>query len=204
MHNLSTIKELLKNYRNEILGEEFLFKNAVLLPLVYFDGKLSLIFEKRATSVRQGGEISFPGGHWENDDHDEWMTALRETSEELGISPQEIEYVGKLAVLVTHSQLLIYPFIGFIKDFSLIKPEQREVEEIITIPLKDLLQLEVKYYEAEIATIPPVNFPYHLIPQGEKYPWRQGKIPIYFYLYQNYVIWGITARILHHFLKLIK
>ena len=45
---------------------------------------------------------------------------------------------------------------------------------------------------------------YNKIPNKENYKFAQGDYPVWFYEYKNYVIWGITARILENFLDFIK
>jgi peroxisomal coenzyme A diphosphatase NUDT7 len=51
---------------------------------------------------------------------------------------------------------------------------------------------------------PDKNFPLELIVGGEDYNWRTSKIDEYFYQYEDKVIWGLTAKILSHFIELIK
>ena len=50
----------------------------------------------------------------------------------------------------------------------------------------------------------PEDYPYELIPHGKNYPFLQATYPQHFYIWKEYVIWGMTARILNHFLKLLK
>ncbi len=46
-----------------ILDKDRYLNAAVLIPLVKTDAEFSFLFQKRAAGIRQGGEISFPGGH---------------------------------------------------------------------------------------------------------------------------------------------
>jgi 8-oxo-dGTP pyrophosphatase MutT (NUDIX family) len=66
----------------EILGKDKYFNSAVLVPLVEIDNKFHFLFEKRANHIRQGGEVSFPGGEFTKKDQGLRHTAIRETSEE--------------------------------------------------------------------------------------------------------------------------
>ena len=70
-------------------------KNAVLIPLVEKEGEWSILFEVRQTGIRQGGEICFPGGRIEEHETVE-EAAVRETSEELLISPEKIEVIAPM------------------------------------------------------------------------------------------------------------
>lgn len=69
-----------------VLGRDRFFNSAVLIPLVKKNKEYYILFQKRAASIRQGGDICFPGGGFEKDlDKNFKQTALRETKEELGI-----------------------------------------------------------------------------------------------------------------------
>lgn len=85
MDYINTIKNLLTN-DCEIIGKEKYLNSAVLIPIFVEDGNEFILFQKRSINVRQPGEVSFPGGHFEsNKDKDFLSTAVRETCEELGI-----------------------------------------------------------------------------------------------------------------------
>ena len=104
---------------------------AVLVPIFQFQGEVCLLYTLRARSMRKhGGEISFPGG---NADQEETpvMTAVRETTEELGISADKIQVWGKMAPISDKSGTLdVHPVVGFVdmdnvrqSDLSLSKAE---------------------------------------------------------------------------------
>ena len=114
--------EALRNRRANILGHEQSLKTAVLLPLVERDGKICILFEKRSHTLQhQPGEICFPGGMKDPDDPQALDTAIRETCEELGITPDNIEVIGELDTLITPSSLIMRSFVAWIKDSSLIQ-----------------------------------------------------------------------------------
>ncbi|MDY4135926.1 MAG: coenzyme A pyrophosphatase, partial [Terrisporobacter sp.] len=48
------------------------------------------------------------------------------------------------------------------------------------------------------------SFPYDKIPHKDEYKFAEGEYPVWFYEYKDYVIWGITARILENFLEFIR
>lgn len=199
------IKNILHSNKTSILFDQQYNQFAVLLPLVQHKSKLSLLFEVRAPNLTyQPGEICFPGGHIEEEDRNPGAAALRETSEELGIPTTDIEMLGSLNVLLTPFQYRIHPFVAFINDHTLLQPAKSEVDKLFFVPIDYLLTNPPVVSYLDIVMNPNENFPYHLIPGGKKYPWKKGKYPIYFYNYEHYTIWGITARILHHFLELTK
>jgi 8-oxo-dGTP pyrophosphatase MutT (NUDIX family) len=197
--------EALRNRRANILGHEQSLKTAVLLPLVERDGKICILFEKRSHTLQhQPGEICFPGGMKDPDDPQALDTAIRETCEELGITPDNIEVIGELDTLITPSSLIMRSFVARIKNSNLIEINRAEVEKVFMIPLDFLLQYGPKEHVLSLKPDFPDDFPLQLIPHGANYPFRLNRLQQYFYLWEGEVIWGLTARILHHFIELLK
>jgi len=193
----------LKERKINILGHEQYFKSAVLLPLVENQGQLSVLFEQRSRHLNhQPGEICFPGGSIEPSDSNEAQAAIRETCEELGITPDDIEVIAPLDLLVTPFNLIIYAYLCEINDYHKVHPNPNEVEDVFCIPINHLQLSSYKYYQIDIIPKPVDDFPFELIPGGRQYNWRNGIYPVYFYIYEGRVIWGLTARILNHFLSL--
>ncbi|HEY1126987.1 MAG TPA: CoA pyrophosphatase, partial [Actinomycetota bacterium] len=89
---------------------------AVLVPIVE-DQDPSVVFTRRADELpRHAGEISFPGGLSHTVDAALRDTALRETEEELGLSPSEVDVLGALPSVHTFaSSILIVPFVGMLR-----------------------------------------------------------------------------------------
>jgi coenzyme A diphosphatase NUDT7 len=199
------IQRKLSEHERGLLGEKRYRKNAVLVPLIKTsENRLAVVFTKRASTLRrQPGEISFPGGHREETDETEWSTALRETSEELQLPADSIQYMGALDVLVMPSRMIVYPFVGLLARPELIQPNPQEVDEIFTVELDRLLSIQPACYEVTIKMEPEPDFPFHLIPHGENYAWGTGKVPQLFYEVDGRIIWGLTARILSHFLTVV-
>ena len=84
------IVELLKNTKERIIGQDKYANSAVLIAIAEFNKKEYIILEKRAVEIRQGGEISLPGGRCDEKDKNSKETAIRETIEELGIPREKI------------------------------------------------------------------------------------------------------------------
>ena len=72
------------------------------------------------------------------------------------------------------------------------------------IDLEQLLVMKPLVHEIRLKPIPDEDFPYHLIPNGVNYPWREGRVQQIFYEWDGKVIWGLMARILAHFLEIIR
>ncbi len=182
-----------------------LWEAAVLLPLVETEDGPAVLFDVRAKTLkRQPGEICFPGGKGECADASFEMTAVRETCEELGLATSDFEVCGELDSLVTHMGPIIHPFVGIIRNPEKIVYSKDEVEEIFTVPLSYLLEQEPQKCYMELADRPLEDFPFDLVPDRKR-GWRYHKqYTIYFYKYEKYVIWGLTARMLYAFLRRTK
>lgn len=185
-----------------ILGHENAFKSAVLLPLVDINGEKHLLFEKRSEKLKvQPGEICFPGGAIEKGE-DAATAAVRECCEELNLSSDNIELIAALDIFVSPFNAIISPFVGCIKDYRRISPSRDEVEEIFYVPLSFLLDYEPLSSHLRFDLSLPDDYPVELIPRGKDYPFRPVYLPQLFYIYENWSIWGLTARILNSFIKL--
>ncbi len=100
---------------------------------------LSTVFIERSQWGPHGGQISLPGGKKEDQDPDIVCTALRETSEEIGIVTSGIEMMGLLTTLfVPHSNYLIQPVVGYLWSQPVFKPDLHEVESVVVVGLSDL------------------------------------------------------------------
>ncbi|MCL6517197.1 MAG: CoA pyrophosphatase [Alicyclobacillus sp.] len=199
------MRAVLAGRRPGILTDEPVLRAAVLLPLVERDGETAVLFEQRAATLRrQAGEICFPGGRCEPGDPDKQASAIRETSEELGIPAADIECLGALDVLVASPQVVVHPFVGRIRPGAVLRPNPDEVGRLFTVRLQRLLEASPRVAEIPFQPAPGENFPFHLVPGGASYPWRGWTRRVYFYEIDDWVIWGMTARILKHFLDLIR
>lgn len=203
---LNNLRKILENREANPLGVKSKF--AVLLPLYYEekDDRWYILYERRAMSLRkQPGEISFPGGQLEKDESFK-MAAIRETMEELEIGEQNIDVLGELDYIVSAENLIVRCFLGRIKDISFdqIKPSQDEVDHIFKVPLDFFLKTEPLVYSLPMKIELVDDFPYYLIPNGKKYDFAKGKHEIIFYQYEDYTIWGFTAKMTWGFIDIIK
>lgn len=179
--------------------------SAVMLLLFPINNELHLLFTKRAEHLmHQPGDISFPGGRKENDEI-LLETALRETQEELGISPKDITVLGSIDFMLTAAGIIIMPFIGFVPNIKIeqIHFSTDEVAEIFTVPISFFKETEPEIHYLYLSPFTKEDFPYERIHGGKNYPFATPKIPELFYQYQQYTIWGITAQITHHAMQLL-
>lgn len=188
-------------------NEEFFKFFSVLVPVVEKEGKLYLLYERRARDMkRQPGEICFPGGELEQDETTK-ECALRETWEEIGIPQESIRVVSQLDTIYTYSNFAMYCYLGIVDakalDHMVLNPG--EVEEAFLVELDWLLTHEPEIYWTDVIPEPPEVFPYEKVTGGMPYSWRKGKAPVPVYEeYDGNVIWGLTARITKRFTDVIK
>ncbi|MEE8353741.1 MAG: CoA pyrophosphatase [Dehalococcoidales bacterium] len=179
------LQELLSRRPARRISDSRRVPAAVLLPLYLEDGRHHLLFIQRTDRVRDHkGQISFPGGAWEDDDGTMQATALREASEEIGLAAGDVEVLGALdEILTIGSNYLISPFVGVFPWPYDLRVDRWETEEAFGVPLAALLDPACLREGRDVLDGQP--------------------IPSYFYHYEDRVIWGATARILHQFLGIV-
>jgi 8-oxo-dGTP pyrophosphatase MutT (NUDIX family) len=114
---------------------------AVLVPLYVHHGRLHTVFTRRNDDLRRHpGEISFPGGRYDEGERDLTATALREAQEEIGLPRDAVEIVGALQPTPTIATgYAVYPFVGLIEAGRTWTPSANEVAEVLELPLDELL-----------------------------------------------------------------
>lgn len=202
---LPDVVRKVQSHSRGMLDEHLYRKSSVLVPLLLNEkGNVAVLFEKRAHKVRQPGDICFPGGKLDAGDANAWEAARRETSEELRIPKESIHWVSELDYLIHHDRSIVYPYTGMIHGYHRFDPNPDEVAEVFCIELDELLQAKAEYHQLSFKPDPDATFPFHLIQNGANYSWRVSTFPTPFYYVGGRVIWGMTARILSHFLEIIR
>jgi 8-oxo-dGTP pyrophosphatase MutT (NUDIX family) len=156
---------------------------AVLVPIVESQDPW-VVFTRRTDELpRHAGEISFPGGLSHAGDPAPRDTALRETEEELGLPPSEVDVLGALPPVHTFvSRILIMPFVGVLPPRPAFTPNAGEIAEVLQYPLSELAVAE---REVEL-------------PRGDHV--YRG----FAYEMQDNTIWGATAFILHNLIAIVR
>ena len=156
---------------------------AVMILLHYRSKNWHFFLTKRTQEVKHHkGQISFPGGTKEKFESLQ-KTAIRETEEELGISASDIKLIGSLTPLhVLNSNFLISPYIGYLDIDPTLKVEEKEVENVFSVPIKKLILDKSQKVK------------------NQKVNGKKAVVP-YFYL-NDQIVWGATSAILSE-LKLL-
>jgi len=181
---LDQMRNTLSSRKRRVIEHPPFSHAAVLVPLFKKGGNCHLLFTKRSDQVKHHkGEISFPGGVVDEEDLELERTALREAFEEIGLREKDVQIIGVLDDIVTTTQFIVTPIVGFFLYPYPFKISEGEISELIEVPLTSLLDEEFF---------------------GEREIFRGGQREvIYAFQYERHVIWGATARILKQFLDLI-
>lgn len=178
------VRTILADRQRRAMDDPSLICAAVLIPLLFKQGEWHVLVTQRTETVEHHkGQISFPGGACDPGDADLQETALRETLEEVGIPPEDVEVLGALDDFPTITSFVVTPFVGVIPYPSAFHLNRYEVEAVIEVPLSflhDPGNLRVEQWE------------------------HQGHLhDVLFWDYGPYTIWGATARMLKNLLDLI-
>ncbi len=168
------------------LDRSDLVSAAVLVPVTDHDGP-HLVFTKKTSGVpHHKGQFSFPGGVVETSDGSRVETALREAWEEIRLPAEAVEVLGLLDDTPTRAtNFVITPVVGIVRDPVEFKPDGREIERVIEVPLATLRDpsiLRTELWERD----------------GEPHP------VLFYQVSAEDLVWGATARILSQFLALLE
>ena len=159
--------------------------SGVLLIIIPHKEELLTCLIKRPDHMKiHPGQIGLPGGKQEEKDETPRHTALRETSEEIGIFPEDMKILGSLSPLyVSVSQYLIHPYVAWCHSMPEFTLNYSEVEKLILLPVIPCMQ-NAFTVEREVETF-------------------TGKMKVPGFFYKNEFIWGATAMILKEFFDIL-
>ena len=176
----------------EVLTHDQIIKNnpkfaAVNIVLYLRDNEwfFPLIQRTENERDRHSGQISLPGGKREEYDRDFAETAIRETSEEIGLEKPYVRIIREMSpIYIPPSNFYVYPYISYSKRNPEFILQESEAVEVIEFPITSFLNLP---NSPEIMSLPGAG--------GKEVPVIN---------FNGYIIWGATAMILSEFSQLIK
>ena len=159
-------------------------KAGVLIGILYHDEYINnpeIIFTQRSTKLStHSGEVSFPGGKWDEQDKNLYETALRESNEEINLNTEDVVLAGSLNYLVSKHKIEVNPYVGLItKKQNLV--DNDEIEKIFTVPLEFLTDKK--------------NAKLHKIER------KNRNVIVPSWVYNDQIIWGLTAMITADFVN---
>ncbi len=160
-------------------------KAAVMICIFPRKEDLKIIFFKRSDyDGPHGGQVSFPGGMFEEKDMDLAETAIRETMEEIGLKIDKSAILGALTPLqIPVSNMFVQPFVGFYPSEPVFTIEKREVDYLIISSIAELLD--------------------STIIRKERWMLHGRELEVPFYKVNENIIWGATAMMLSEFLAVV-
>ena len=159
-------------------------KAGVFIGILYHDEYINnpeIIFTLRSTKLStHSGEVSFPGGKWDEQDKNLFETALRESNEEINLNTKDVVLAGSLNYLVSKHKIEVNPYVGLItKKQNLL--DNDEIEKIFTVPLEFLTDKK--------------NVKLHKIER------KNRNVIVPSWVYNDQIIWGLTAMITADFVN---
>jgi 8-oxo-dGTP pyrophosphatase MutT (NUDIX family) len=131
-------------------------------------------------------QIAFPGGKYEEEDQIFSNTALRETHEEVGVHPDNMEIIKTFSPMyIPPSNFEVHPFLGICKDEICFVPDPTEVSAIIELPLSVFLNDQI-IINANMSTSYAKNIN---VPAFE---------------IEGHIVWGATAMMLSELKDVLK
>ena len=179
---LDSIKQKLKQI-NPIDSTDYK-KAGVLILLLHENDKedMRILFTKRSANLStHSGEVSFPGGKWEEQDESLFDTALRESYEEIGLKQNNMIKLGSLNFLLSRHKVEVNPFVGYLETEQVFEGNY-EIDTIFTVPISFLTN--------------PKNISY------KEFNRKDLKVSIPSWVYNGNHIWGLTAMITADFLNI--
>jgi len=177
-----------QTHRQARLRVPTLAQQAGVLLLLYPGYERQLYFpliQRPTYNGAHSGQIAFPGGKIEPQDHSIVDTALRETQEEIGVSVSHTQVLGQLSNLyIPVSRIVVSPVVAFIDERPEYEPDPFEVADTLDVCAQDFLdtdkqstqKIEVGGFTLEAPT----------------------------YVVQEQIIWGATAMMLAEFFAILE
>ncbi len=170
---------------------------SVLLPLVMRDELKVLLTERTLHLSTHGGQVAFPGGKADATDADAVATALRETQEEVGLTPNYVEVIGTLPHYITGTHFVVSPVVALVDPNFELKINPFEVARTFEVPLRFLMNPanhQEHMFEWQGAQRRWFSIPYKTPPSSDVSDTAGD---------HEHFIWGATAGMLRNFYRFL-
>jgi len=177
------LSEKLSNYAPSQLTLDFP-EAAVLVPITDNPDNPEMIFTLRSSRLSMHrGQVAYPGGMRDAEDESLLVTALRETHEEIGLPPEQIDVVAPLSQVMSLHRILVTPYVGVVPEDYPMQANPDEIESIFRVPISFFLEDRRERTDA-LSYIDNTFY-----------------VPCY--QWQHYQIWGMSALVLVDFLNAV-
>ena len=149
---------------------------AVLIGFINRESTTHVLLTQRADALRNhSGQVAFPGGRLDAGETP-LAAALRETHEEVGISPEHIQPFGAMPAYLSGTGYLIHPILAELSSNIVLTLNPAEVSEAFEVPLAFLLDASNHQTQSRV--------------------WNGQTRYFYAMPYHQRYIWGVTAGII--------
>ena len=174
MRDLLTKK--LSNYAPRQLALDYP-EAGILVPVTDDENNPEMIFTLRSANLKtHRGQVSYPGGKRDPEDSSLAATALRETHEEIGLPPDQVDVIAPLSQVMSRYGILVTPYVGVVPGDHPVVPNPYEIESVFRVPLSFFLEDRRERTDA-------LSFLNHTF-----------YVPCY--RWERYQIWGLSAVVL--------
>ena len=188
--DIEVVARTLAGFDPEPLGMPTSARQAAVAMCLRESPELALLFIRRTHAPNDpwSGHMAFPGGRVEPDDQGPLDAAMREAKEEVDVSLSQAQLLGPLSPQDAtrkgrRTPLVIHPFVFRVPSETLPRPDSREVQETVWIP--------VSHFRggSQRGTL--------------LYEWNGHRVRLPCFDYDGRQIWGLTLRMLEEFLTLL-
>ena len=181
--DIDELKDIIRNGSPPERPDDRIYKPACVFLLMFDLEEPYILAIQKADSEGYPwrNQVALPGGHLDAEDASPLEGAFRELEEEVGISREQVEFIGSMGHFQTINHRDIEVFTGLWKPAGPVRHDPAEISRILKIPLRVLVQTHnSKNFHGRIPGIDELRYPF-----------------------EDVVIWGATARILHHLIELL-
>jgi 8-oxo-dGTP pyrophosphatase MutT (NUDIX family) len=126
-------------------------------------------------------QVALPGGHLDVEDASPLDGAFRELEEEVNIGRNQVRLLGSIGHFQTINRRDIEVFAGLWNGIGPVQHDPAEISRVLEIPVEVLVRTHIANgYHDRIPDVDELRYPF-----------------------EDVVVWGATARILHHFIELL-
>lgn len=180
MNRIEQLVSAIKSYTPKTI-DEALPDAGILVPITRHSTNPEIILTRRAEHLNtHKGQVAFPGGKFDEGDGNVLQTALRESHEEIGLRPDQVEIIGPLSQVISLHGIRVTPYVGLVDDELELTPNLDELDSIFHVPTQFIETAEPKRrdrmtYKGMALSVPSYDYDY----KGELYE-----------------IWGLSAIVL--------
>ena len=181
--DIDELKDIIRNDPSPGRPDDRYYKPACVFLLMFGPEEPYILAIQKADSEGYPwrNQVALPGGHLDAEDASPLEGAFRELKEEMDISREQVEFLGSMGHFQTINHRDIEVFTGLWKAAGPVRHDPAEISRILKIPLRVLVRTHnTRNFHGRIPGIDELRYPF-----------------------EDVVIWGATARILHHLIELL-